>query len=165
MEYQKEWLLFGLRSWSSSFTLSGAILDRIACFSGKWKPRTWNISAQICQQNHQKWPPFWSFWRPFWNSVGILGIFLLKNVTPSHNLILKCKIPIDSIKQGIFILPAKFKQYFYTRAFKWMFFFSNFAIYITIFDQNGQKSNIDGQNISNLVLKLRKCYLFSSYLN
>ena len=50
------------------------------------------------------------------------GIFLLENVASSHNLILKCKIPLNSIKQGKFILPAKFKPYFYTHACKWIGF-------------------------------------------
>ena len=46
------------------------------------------------------------------------GNFLLENVAPSHNLILKCKIPLNSIKQGMFLLPAKFKPYFDTHACK-----------------------------------------------
>ena len=66
-----------------------------------------------------KWPPFWICWRPFRNSASILGdFFLLENVAPSQNLILKCKIPIISIKQGMFILPVRFKPYFYTCACK-----------------------------------------------
>ena len=51
-------------------------------------------------------PVFWGFF------------FLLENVAPSHNLILKCKIPINSIRQGMFILPAKLKPCFYTHACK-----------------------------------------------
>ena len=98
-------------------------IDRIACFSGKWEPKTWNLSDQICQKIIKNGRHFGIFGGHFGILPVFWGIFLLKNVTPSHNLILKCKIPINSIKQGMFILPAKFKPYFYTRACKWMEFF------------------------------------------
>ena len=90
----------------------------------------------VCKyvKKSSKWPPFWNFWRPFWNFACILGdFFYLKNVAPSHYFILKCKILINSIKQGNFILPAKFKLYFYTCMYMNRIF-PNFAPYITIFD-------------------------------
>ena len=91
----------------------------IACSSGKWEPKTWKISAQICQKII-KMAAILKFLWPFWNSAGSLFVclFLLENIAPSHNLILKCKIPTNSIKQGVFILPAKFKPCFFTRACK-----------------------------------------------
>ena len=74
-------------------------------------------------QKSSKWPPFWDFWRPFWNSVGIVwDFFSPENIASSNSLSLKCQIPLTSIKQGIFILPAKFKPYFYTCACKWIGF-------------------------------------------
>ena len=73
-------------------------------------------------QNHQNGRHFGIFGRLIWNSADIVGAFLLVNVASSNNVILKCKIPINSIKQGMFILSAKFKPYFYKRASKWIGF-------------------------------------------
>ena len=64
----------------------------------------------------------WNFGGYFGILPVFWGIFLLENVNPSHYLILKCKIPLNSIKQDMLIFSAKFKPYFYTRACKWMGF-------------------------------------------
>ena len=69
-------------------------------------------------KNHQNGRHFGIFGGHFGILLAFGGIFLLENVALSHNLILKCKIPINSIKKGMFILPAKFEPYFYTRACK-----------------------------------------------
>ena len=106
-------------------------IDQIACFSGKWAPKTWKISAQSCQKIIKIGRHFGIFGSHFAILLEFWGIFLLKNATPGHNLILKCKIPINSIKQGMFILPAKFKPYFYTCACKWMEF-SQILPYISL---------------------------------
>ena len=74
----------------------------------KWEPKTYNQKTKK-YQNGRHFGILPVFWEIF---------FLLENVAPSQNLILKYKIPIISIKQGMFILPAKFKPYFYTRACK-----------------------------------------------
>ena len=95
---------------------------KFACFSGKWEPKTWNMSAHICPKiiNMAAILEFSAAILEFCRYFG--GIVLLENVAPSHNLILNCKIPSNSIKQGMFILPAKFKPYFYTHACKWIGF-------------------------------------------
>ena len=96
--------------------------DQIACFSAKLEPKTGKLNAQICPKKHKNGRHL-EFWPPFWNSNDIFGdFFKLENVASSHNLILQCKIPSNSIKQGTFILRAKFKPYFYTRACKWIGF-------------------------------------------
>ena len=70
-----------------------------------------------------KWPPFFEFLAAILEFCRYFRWFLLlENVAPSHNLILKCKIPINSVKQSMFIWPAKFKPYFSTRACKWIGF-------------------------------------------
>ena len=82
-------------------------------------------SAQICPEII-KVAAILEFWRPYLYSTSILGdLFLLENVAPSLNLILKCKIPLNLIKQGMFILPAKFEPYFHTCECKWIGFSQN----------------------------------------
>ena len=68
------------------------------------------MSAQICPKVI-KMATILDFWSPFWNSNSNLGnFFKLENVASSHNLVLECIIPSNSIKQGMFILPAKFNH-------------------------------------------------------
>ena len=111
-------------------------------------------------KNHQNGHHFGTFGGHF----GILLVFwgfLLQNVAPSYNLILNCKIPINSIKQGIFILPAKFKPYFYTC--KWIWFSCILShISPSLIKQQKIQHN---QNISNLEHIWWKGHLLSSYLN
>ena len=98
-------------------------IDQIACFIEEWEPKTWQISAKICLKLIIKMAAILEFLVAILEICRYLGwFFLLENVAPSHYLILKCKIPLNSIKQGMFILPAKFKPHFYTHACKWIGF-------------------------------------------